>query len=574
VTICDDASVTTVFVSYAREDTDFRNALVAGLSEQSIDAWVDEEDIPASAKWMGEIHHGIENSEAFVAVVSPDSAASEICGEEVRHADRLGKPILPVVCRDADGTIPEIADRNWIFWRSDVERPRALEKIDEALTIDPQWSKQHQSLLNDSLDWDRNDRDRHRLPRGEALSAAESALTITRKRGQPQATELMREYVQAGRAEATRRQRRAIAISLTVAAVSLALAAVAFWQFQRANTERERAEEQLRIATSRSLAAQSIELLGFNVDTTPLLLAVEAASRADTAEARDALLRSLPGTALVELRSAERDGAAIDRVVSSDGRFEIVDDGRTLREIATGTEQTLITDPDPNAVFLRDSTFSPDESRVVVTNLGDQRFDVYDVSAGLPAPLLYSRTPPGDEPVFGAALDRANELIAVSVREEERDGESAPVGLTVSVWDESGAEILVAQVEESIDKDFDLDEALVRVSSDGELGALVTRWGEAQLFSVRTAQLIGFTLPVACSPSCDDAPGGADDARATNASLSSSSLETIDVDGVARTYDLDLDRWIVLACGSTDASLSPQQWERFVGADHEYDPFC
>ncbi|MEM9041290.1 MAG: toll/interleukin-1 receptor domain-containing protein [Actinomycetota bacterium] len=158
-----------VFVSYAREDTEFRNEVVAALAEQGVDSWVDEdvESIPPAAKWMGEIHHGIENTDALVAVVSPDSARSDVCGDEVRHADQLGKPIVPIVRRDVeepDEPIPEIAARNWIFWRSDEERTTALTGIDIALTIDTEWAKQHQSLLNDALDWERHDRDRHRVP--------------------------------------------------------------------------------------------------------------------------------------------------------------------------------------------------------------------------------------------------------------------------------------------------------------------------------------------------------------------------------------------------------------------------
>lgn len=560
-------------MSYAREDTAFRDELVAALAEQEVDAWVDEGDIPPSAKWMGEINHGIENTDAFVAVVSPDSADSRVCGEEVRHADQLGKPILPIVRREATETIPEIADRNWIFWRSDDERSAALEKITEALTIDPDWAKQHQSLLNDALDWDRNDRDHNRVARGAALTAAEAALTINRKRGQPQATELMREYVRAGRSEASRRQRRAITMALGVAVVSLALAAAAFWQFQRANAERERAEEQLALASSRALAAQALQLRSFRADDLAIMLSAEAASRAPTAEARDALIQTLPIEGLVELRSPERADAAVDRVASSDGRFAVSDSGRLLTDVTTGDTQTLIDDPDPFAVFLRDVVFSPDGSRLVVTNLGEFRFDVYELGQGLPAPLVYSVQAPPGERVFGGALDRSNELIAVTVEEEDlADGTFESIGLTVSVWDENGVEVLEAQVEEALDAEFDLDEAMVRVSSDGEIGAIATQWGEAQLFSVRTAQLIGFTLPVECSPSC----GVGDDrsAELTNANLSDAELTTIDSAGVARTFDLNIDRWISIACNSTESRPTPEQWERFVGADVEYAPVC
>ena len=159
-------------------------------------------------------------------------------------------------------------------------------------------------------------------------------------------------------------------------------------------------------------------------------------------------------------------------------------------------------------------------------------------------------------------------MIGVSVTADGADD----LDLTMSIWDEVGTLILDAFVEESLDEDFDLSEASVRISADGsELGALVSQWGEAQLFSPRSGQLIGFLLPAECSPSC-----GADatDARGTNAFQDATTLETIDRDGTARSFDLDLDRWIGLACDSTDRRLTEQQWERFVGEDVTYDPVC
>ncbi|MEM9041291.1 MAG: WD40 repeat domain-containing protein [Actinomycetota bacterium] len=393
-------------------------------------------------------------------------------------------------------------------------------------------------------------------------------MTIVRSPRQPQATTSMREFVRAGRTEATRRQRRTATVSIAVAVVSATLAAVAFLQFQRANSERERAEEQLALASSRALAAQAIQLQEFGDDETGLLLAAESATRAPTAEARDALLGLLPDDEIVSLRSTERPDSAVDRVVSSDGRFEVSNDGRTLRDLESGSEQTLIEDERELAVFLRDVTFSPDASRLALTNLTEFRFEVYDLSDGLPAARVFTADAPPNEQVVGAAFDDSNELIGVSVTADGADD----LDLTMSIWDEVGTLILDAFVEESLDEDFDLSEASVRISADGsELGALVSQWGEAQLFSPRSGQLIGFLLPAECSPSC-----GSDvtDARVTNAFQDSTTLETIDRDGTARSFDLDLDRWIGLACDSTDRRLTEQQWERFVGEDVTYDPVC
>jgi len=562
--------VTKVFVSYAREDQSFRDQLIEQLAARGIERWIDEDDIAPAVHWRGEINHGIETTEALVAIVSQHSAASEICAEEVRHADQMGKRILPIVIHEPGDTIPEIGDRNWIFWRSDDEREGALQKIDEALTGDPKWAKKHTSLLTDALEWERHRRERSRLLSGAALAAAESALTIDRRREQPQPTAVMREHVQSSRIAETKRQRRTAGISLGVATVSIALAAFALIQFFTANTERNRAEEQLRIATSRALAAQSVQLNAFGNETIGLLLAAEAASSSPTAAARDALLQILPAEAIAALRSPERSDAAVGRVTSLDARFEVIDAGQRVRDVATGETQTLVDDPTGLNIFLRDVTFSPDSTRLVVVNLPQSSYQVYDLRSGLPAKILFERKTPGSG-VFGAALGPQNDLIAVSVV-DSLDGEgNAATGLRLSVWDEEGNDVLEADIAGELGKKFESEEALVRLSIDDDLGAFVTVWGETQLFSARTAQLIGNMLPVECSPDCEYLE---DDASDTNANLSATTLETIDESGTARVFDLNIVRWIQLACDSTTEQLTLEQWNRFVGDKVDYKPVC
>jgi hypothetical protein len=562
--------VTKVFVSYAREDQGFRDQLIEQLAARGIERWVDEDDIAPAVNWRGEINHGIETTEALVAIVSPHFAASTICGEEVRHADQLGKRILPIVIQEPGSTIPEIGNRNWIFWRSDDEREAALEKVDEALTGDPEWAKKHTSLLTDALEWERHSRERSRLLSGAALAAAESALTIDRRHEQPQPTAVMREHVQSSRIAETKRQRRTAGISLGVATVSIALAVFAFVQFITANTQRTLAEEQLRVATSRALAAQSVQLNAFGNETIGLLLAAEAASSSPTAEARDALLRLLPAEAIAALRSPERSDAAADRVTSLDARFEVIDAGQRVRDVVTGETQTLVNDPEGIYIFLRDVTFSPDSTRLVVTNLNEYSFQVYDLKGGLPTPAPLEQKTTGDG-VIGAALGPQNDLLAVSVVDGPDDEDGASPGLRLSVWDEEGNDVLEADVAGELGEKFEIEEALVRLSIDDDLGAFVTVWGEVQLFSARTAQLIGNMLPVECSPGCE---AEVYDASDTNATFSATSLESIDVHGTARKFDLDIARWIELACDSTTEQLTREQWDRFVGDKVKYEPVC
>jgi hypothetical protein len=51
--------MTDVFISYSRKDIDFAKKLYAGLSQASLDIWIDWEDIPPSSDWLDEIYQSI-----------------------------------------------------------------------------------------------------------------------------------------------------------------------------------------------------------------------------------------------------------------------------------------------------------------------------------------------------------------------------------------------------------------------------------------------------------------------------------------------------------------------------------
>ena len=65
-----------VFLSYSRRDQAFVRRLHAALEAAGKDSWVDWEGIPPTAKWMDEVRAAIDQADAFVFVVSPDSAGS------------------------------------------------------------------------------------------------------------------------------------------------------------------------------------------------------------------------------------------------------------------------------------------------------------------------------------------------------------------------------------------------------------------------------------------------------------------------------------------------------------------
>lgn len=66
--------------------------------------WIDTAITPGS-DWRQDIAAAIETSIAVVFVVSPGAVTSKYCKEELYYASALGKPIFPVVHKDAFGDL-------------------------------------------------------------------------------------------------------------------------------------------------------------------------------------------------------------------------------------------------------------------------------------------------------------------------------------------------------------------------------------------------------------------------------------------------------------------------------------
>lgn len=246
---------TTVFVSYKREDQGFVDTLAEGLHRMGYDIWRDVEDIAPATEWRREITDGIDRCAAMVLVLSPLSITSSQVQSEIDQASAHGKLIIPVKIGDVkpEDAPKAVEARNWISWTASDDPEQALGAIDEAMKIDPAWTKAHTRLNGLALTWDSKARDKNLLLRSTDLDDAEKAIVQDRPLDQPQVTELMRQFVTTSREMANKRQRRAILITLTVAAVSIGLAIFATISRFEAVEQREEAERQRDAALSGAL---------------------------------------------------------------------------------------------------------------------------------------------------------------------------------------------------------------------------------------------------------------------------------------------------------------------------------
>lgn len=182
-----------VFISYSRRNKTFVQKLNQALAEKERQVWVDWDDIPLTADWWAEIQAGIEGAHSFVFIISPDSVASKVCGQELDHAVACNKRIIPVVYHDADSVPDSLSHINWLFFRDSDDFDKALKSLLEAIDIDLDWVKAHTRLTVRGQEWDKKDRNESYFLRGDDLAEAEKMLGKVDKR--PRLTLLQSQYI-------------------------------------------------------------------------------------------------------------------------------------------------------------------------------------------------------------------------------------------------------------------------------------------------------------------------------------------------------------------------------------------
>lgn len=219
-----------VFVSYSRLDKEFVEKLVSGLAQDGREIWVDWQDIPRAADWRNEIDKGIENSPAFIFVVSKNSLSSEICNHELEYALRFNKRIVPVIRQDIAGDTKAevesiwkdntwgktgasnwtaVSHLNWLFFNIDDEKRFKSEfnALIETLDADLEHIKMHTRILVREREWDDNAFKPGYLLTGEGIPEAENWLAeADNQNKKPQATKYHRNYIARSRAAEDERQ--------------------------------------------------------------------------------------------------------------------------------------------------------------------------------------------------------------------------------------------------------------------------------------------------------------------------------------------------------------------------------
>ena len=94
-----------IFISYSRSDMGFALELGGKLREAGHKVWIDTKGIPGGHDWRVRITSAIEASKLVLIILSPEALESEWVQRELNYADKLKKPILPVVSK-ASSSLP------------------------------------------------------------------------------------------------------------------------------------------------------------------------------------------------------------------------------------------------------------------------------------------------------------------------------------------------------------------------------------------------------------------------------------------------------------------------------------
>ena len=285
-----------VFISYSRRDSAFVRQVFDALIAAGRDAWIDWEDIPPTADWWAEIRAGIDSADSFLFIISPNSARSQVCYDEVEYATQSNKRIIPIVWQpvtdaaDAAQMHPDVNRHNWIFFN---DRPfeDAFQLLLRAMDTDLDYVRGHTRLLMRAREWEREEREDSFLLRGVDLANAENLLMLGAQK-EPRLTDLQTTYILASRRASIQRQRFTLASVIAGLVVAVALALLAFAQYRAAESNLTLSLQTQSLFLA-DLSRQELEADRFRVSLLLALEAVQNFPRVANGQSNKALLDAL-----------------------------------------------------------------------------------------------------------------------------------------------------------------------------------------------------------------------------------------------------------------------------------------
>ncbi len=204
---------TRVFLSYSRKDAALVQRVADGLMAAGFLADFDQAahdpsnvsaGISAEDEWWKRLQEMIASADVMVFLVSPDSAQSAVCDEEIAYARALGKRIIAVLARPVDfaKAPPRLSALNVRIDFSDSGPgfEAALAGLVSVLETNVGWHRDGRKYFARVQEWDSAGRPKSRLLREGAVEEAER-WAVARPRGEPEPGELFLAWIAASRAQ-------------------------------------------------------------------------------------------------------------------------------------------------------------------------------------------------------------------------------------------------------------------------------------------------------------------------------------------------------------------------------------
>ena len=212
---------TRVFLSYSRKDGDFTRCLAEArahggyapdFDQSARDPANIDTGISAEDEWWRRLQQMIAAADVMVFIVSPDSAASKVCDEEIAYARNVGKRIIPILRRPIDfaKAPPRLSALNVkIDFSDDGEAAlvAALAQLCAALDLDVAWHRESRRLVGLALKWDAESRPADRVMSPADIRASERLLERRPRSADPPA-QVLTDFLEASRTRLEEEMRR------------------------------------------------------------------------------------------------------------------------------------------------------------------------------------------------------------------------------------------------------------------------------------------------------------------------------------------------------------------------------
>jgi len=341
--------MSSLFISYSRKDIQNARKLTEAFKREKLDFWIDWEGIPPTVDWWKEIEKGIEEADIFLFLISPDSANSKVCSQEISHAIKNAKRLIPIVVRDVDEAKrpSELSHLNFTFLRESDDFEINFQKMITAIRTDYDWVQTHRQLQVKALEWERSGFEKSFHLRGKELQDAEHQLAINTSK-EPHPTDLQRRYVHESRQAADRQ--RGITTGVSLAGI-IALALLAFYGFTQAalaTANARKAEDNAATAQAASTLASSNEAKAKVNEA--IAKANEQTSRAGELAAKSAAVREkiFPVSLLLAIESfkwkdtPQSRGALLDNAYANPQLFRYITwNEKTVTSVAFSPDGTM-----------------------------------------------------------------------------------------------------------------------------------------------------------------------------------------------------------------------------------------